>query len=119
MCEAMSLRESERVICSNGKLAAAVGVALRDLSPKHHGEANRWSAYLYASGWKSSTTYRTGGPLTHRQFVKISANDALGRLQGVGLVSTSFLAWMFIQFVVVPYLKRLIQAWFFGSSGDA
>jgi len=111
-----SIAASNRILQENAPLAGAVDAAIWDsrIPASYSEEAGQWASYLHLRGWiedaKDRAAIAYGADLwrSQKQIVKEESREALGLLTEAELVPRGVIGWFLIQWIVFPFLSRLL-----------
>jgi hypothetical protein len=108
--------EAERLIVSNRTLSHAVAAGLSGVPLQHHKLCCRCAGYLYASGWLAGRPPVTG--LTSRsKMIREARRDSVHQLQNAGILPSG-LTWLFLRWVVLPFLWAFLSEWLLSGEPD-
>lgn len=72
------------------------------------------AAHLYEIGFLDRLPVDMGGVRDDDEIVNTHVRAAVHELKSVGIITPGILGWFVLQFVLLPYLGRLIREWVFG-----
>lgn len=116
MPETMPLLQAQSVMQEHPHLASAYQAAVRDrnLPYKWQPVAKRSAAYLATNGWVTRNRSLTMqvAPKYRKKRIKLLRSSAVRDLQAVGILPSG-IAWLFVRWVILPFLFDLIKRWMF------